>query len=62
MVGEILEAIQAVTADAGIVSILAYRGEPDPVTSKREELVVDVAGEPVSLPDYGFALVWPASP
>lgn len=53
---EILEAIQAVTADAGIVSILAYRGEPDPVTSKREELVVDVAGEPVSLPDYGFAL------
>lgn len=53
---EILEAIQAVTAEAGTVSILAYRGEPDPVTSKREEVVVDVAGEPVSLPDYGFAL------
>ena len=53
---EILEAIQAVTAEAGTVSILAYRGEPDPVTSKREEVVVEVTGEPVSLPDYGFAL------
>lgn len=53
---EILEAIQAVTAEAGTVSILAYRGEPDPVTGKRDEVVVEVAGEPVSLPDYGFAL------
>ena len=53
---EILEAIQAVTAEAGTVSILAYRGEPDPVTSKREEIRVEVAGEPVTLPDYGFAL------
>ena len=53
---EILEAIQAVTAEAGTVSILAYRGEPDPVTSKREEIRVAVAGEPVTLPDYGFAL------
>ena len=53
---EILEAIQAVTAEAGTVSILAYRGEPDPVTGKRDEVVVEVAGEPVSLPDYGSAL------
>lgn len=53
---EILEAIQAVTAEAGTVSILAYRGEPDPVTSKRDEIRVEVAGEPVTLPDYGFAL------
>ncbi|MEC8511100.1 MAG: site-2 protease family protein [Planctomycetota bacterium] len=53
---EILEAIQAVTAEAGTVSILAYRGDPDPVSRKREEVVVDVVGEPVVLPDYGFAL------
>lgn len=53
---EILETIQAATKEKATLSILAYRGAPDPTTQKREEIVVTVAGEPTPLPDYGFAV------